>query len=208
MHPYLTRLGIRPEVQSFFQPYFNSDGTGNLVFSYQDSFEHFGFAFHRVPDSEYLWMAGNNNFSHIRQVFICGSAMDCIAFLNFNYSAFRHTDNLLFVSTGIRPNADQLRWINENLDGKMFSLVFSNDLLGRICDLKAAAGIRRMPLAISTTGEEIVVYFRHKAYHFLFDEFSLNAFEKQAGYRFNMNTLKPKCADSWFSWLKEKIFNH
>ncbi|WP_183580309.1 hypothetical protein HDF18_13180 [Mucilaginibacter sp. X5P1] len=208
MHPYLTKLGIRPDVQFFFQPYFNSDSIGNLVFNYHDSFEHFGFAFHRAPDSEYLWLAGNTNFHQVRQVFICGSAMDAICFLNFNYSHFRHTHNLIFLSTGIKPNGEQVRWINETLNDKSFILVFADDLLGRVCDLKVAAGIRRLPITVSITGEQVVVTFRLRVFTFSFDLFSLNAFEKASGFRFNIRTMKPKNAVTYFSLLNKKIFNN
>jgi hypothetical protein len=207
VHAYLTRLRVRPEVQSFFEPFYSSDGTGNLVFNYRDSFEHFGFAFHRVPDSEQVWLAGNTNFQRVRQVFICSSAMDAIAFLNFHYTGFRHAGTLLFISVGTRANAEQLRWINTNLRGKQFTLVSGNDLLGRVGDLKTAAGIRRVPVAVSIDNEQVVIDFRHKVYSLPADAFTLNAFEKASGYRFNIRTSKSNNADGWFSWLKEKTFN-
>jgi hypothetical protein len=207
VHPFLIRLGILPEVQSFFEPFYSSDGTGNLVFNYGDSVEHYGFAFHRVPDSKHFWVAGNLNFSQVRQVLIGSSAMDCIAFFNFNFTDFRHTNNLLFLSIGVKPNAGQMRWIVDHLKRKAFTLIFGSDLLGRICDLKVAAGISRVPLEISIYNESVVVDFRMNQYHFPQDNFSLNAFEKASGYRFHIRTAKSKNFDSWLSWLKEKTFN-
>jgi hypothetical protein len=207
MHPYLTKLGVRPEVQDFFHPYFTSDAAGNLVFNYQDSIEHFGFAFHRVPLAEHFWIAGDTNFSMIRQVFICGTAMDAIAYLSLNFSAFNHIENLLFLATGVQPNNIQMRWINQYLDGKMVSLIFSRDILGKLCDLKTATGIRRIPVAVGIVNEQVTINFRNQQYIFSQEQFSLNAFEKVSGYRFNTRTLKPKNFDSYLDQLKKKAFN-
>ena len=207
MHPYLTRLGVRPDVQAFFQPHFNADHTGNLVFNYQDGAEHFGFAFHRVPVSEHCWIAGNSNFSMIRQVFVCGTAMDAIAYLSLNRTAFTQTENLLFLATGVMPNIGQMRWINQCLGGKIYSLIFGGDILGRLCDLKTAAGICRIPVAVGIADEQVVINFRQQQYSFSQEQFSLNAFEKASGFRFNIRTFKPKNFDSYLHQLKEKAFN-
>lgn len=209
MHPYLTRLGVRPEVQEFFKPYFTDDRTGNLVFSYHDAIEHFGFAFHRVPVSQNLWIAGDANFSMIKQVFVCASAMDAVAYLNLNFASFKYTDSLLFLATGAKPNAAQIKWINQNLKDKIFTLLFSKDLLGCICDLKIAAGIRRMPVAISLLSEEsLLVIFRFKQYSFQANTFSLNAFEKSAKYRLNIRAQKPKNFDNYLAQLQANAFNN
>jgi hypothetical protein len=206
MHPYLTRLGVRPEVQQFFGPYFSSDAVGNLVFPYGDSIEHFGFAFHRVPASTHFWIAGDTNFDMIRQVMIGASAMDAIAWLNQNYSTFSNMDNLLLLSTGTSLNAAHSQWIGQNLNNKIVTLIFSKDFLGRIVDLKLAGAIRRMPVAISLAEKEIQVIFRFKQYAFQQDKFSLSAFEKAAKYHFNIRTQKPKNFDAYFDLLKANTF--
>ena len=206
MHPYLTRLGIRPEVQDFFSPFFSSDQAGNLVFSYRDSMEHFGFGFHRVPVSNHLWIAGNNNFFLIRHVVICASAMDAIAWLNLNYYTFLDLDNLLFLSLGASLKAPHIQWISENLPGKTFTLIFSKDILGRLADLKIAAGIRRMPVAVYLSEKKVLVSFRFRDYAFQPEGFSLNAFEKAAKYRFHISTGKPKAFDCYFDQLKANLF--
>ena len=207
MHPYLTKLGVRPEVQDFFYPYFTSDAAGNLVFNYHDSIEHFGFAFHRVPVAEHFWIAGNTDFHMIRQVFVCGTAMDAIAYLSLNFSSFNHIENLLFLATGVKPNRDQMRWISEHLSSKIFSLIFNRDILGRVCDLKTATAIRRIPVAVGIANEQVIINFRNQQYIFSQEQFSLNAFEKASGYRFNTRTLKPKNFDSYLDQLKKKAFN-
>jgi hypothetical protein len=207
MHPFLTRLGVRPEVQRFFQPYYHADAAGNLLFRYGDDLEHYGFAFHRIPATQQFWIAGNSNFAMIRQVFICASALEAIACLTICFSRFNHLDNLLFISTGLRPCTHQIQWLHSNLSGKKFSLVFSRDILGRICDLKIAAGISRIPVAVFISDDVVHVSFRHKNYVFSTNDFSLSALEKKSGYRFNMSAQKPPAYDSFFEQLKAQYFN-
>jgi len=197
MHPYLQRLGVLPEVQSFFQPYWLL-GHNDLVFSYGNSSEHYGIAFHRIPITEELWIAGNQ--ATARHVFICGSAMDAIAWLHYNLANINQTDNLLIVSLGASPCKTQINWINENLNNKQFHLIFGRDSLGSCCDLKIAAGLRKMPLTITASEQRLIVRFRMRDY--LFDELSLNAFEKASGYRFNIPAHKPKTANTYFEQLK------
>lgn len=105
MHPYLTRLGVRPEVQVFFGPYFQSGKQGHLVFNYGDAAEHFGLAFHRIPVSENCWQAGCRGFNRVSLVVICSSAMEAIAFYDFKYSVYTMPDSLLFIAVGTRPIA-------------------------------------------------------------------------------------------------------
>ncbi|HZY39756.1 MAG TPA: hypothetical protein VFE53_24040 [Mucilaginibacter sp.] len=197
MHPYLQRLGVLPEVQSFFQPFW-FPGLSDLVFNYGNTCEHYGIAFHRIPVTEELWIAGNQPTA--RHVFICGSAMDAIAWLHYHLANFNQTDNLLFVSVGASPCKTQIMWINEHLNNKQFHLIFSRDSLGCCCDLKIAAGLRKMPLIISASGQQLLVNFGMKDY--LFDHLSLSALEKAAGFHFNIPAHKAKTANTYFEHLK------
>jgi hypothetical protein len=206
MHPYLQRLYVPVNVQQFFEPYLNADHNGDLVFSYGHETEVFGLAFHRVPIAENLWIAGNQNLAMVRQVFICESAMEAIAYLSMNFVAFRDFENLLFIATGSKPNTEQFRYILQNLPGKAFTLISSKDLLGRVCDLKAAAGIRKMPVAVAFENEQLKIHFRFRTYTFSPDGFSLNFFEKLSGYQFNLKTSKPKDFNCWLDQLKAFAF--
>ena len=124
MHPFLTRLGIMPCVQEFFEPFFRADALGNLLFDYGDEIEHFGFAFHKVPSSVNFWMAGNRNFPQVRQVVICSSAMEALAWLNNKQSAVGCFDGLLLLSAGCRLCPAHTHWLNTNLPEKKYHFVF------------------------------------------------------------------------------------
>ena len=196
MHPFLTRLGVPPAVQEFFEPYYTTDETGNLVFWYGDEAEHFGFAFHRVP-AKGLWQAGNPNTAMIRQIFYCENAMEAISFLSLHYSAYPYFDRLLFLAGDAEHS-----WLQQ----KSWSLVFNGDILGRVRDLKVAAAIRRLPVTVSLNDESVHIRFRQDNYTILQDQFSLAAFEKISKYRFNVKTHKAKHAYTWLDQLKTSAF--
>ena len=207
MHPYLTRLGVRVEVQQYFEPFYVSDEAGNLCFWYGEVYEHFGFGFHRVPLSSDLWLAGNLNFSQVRQVIVSGCALDAVSWLNKKAVYLSHTENLLFIATGAGLQTEHICWINEHLDGKAFCLIYGNGLLGSLASVKLAAGLRRMPLKIFIDGaERISVSFRSRNFSFSQDNFSLHAFEKAAKFRFGIRCDQPKDQPAFFDELKAGAF--
>lgn len=206
MYPFLTRLGIEPKVQDFFAPYFREDELSNLLFDYGDGVEHFGFAFHKVPLSQNFWMAGNRNFSQIRQVVVCASAMEALSWLKNKQAALSLWDGLLFLSAGVRVLPVHARWLAVHLPAKEFRLVFGRDLLGRMAELKLAAAVRGWPLELYQDGERIIVSFRSRVFSFSPESFSLNAFEKAAKRRFGIPCDKPKDYDSYFDLLKANAF--
>jgi hypothetical protein len=207
MHPYLTRMGVSEMVQQFFAPFFTSDDAGNLCFWYGEVYEHFGFGFHRVPLSADLWLAGNLNFSQVRQVIISGTALDAVSWLNKKAIYLSHTENLLFIATGAGLQTEHIHWINKHLDGKAFCLIYGNDLLGRLASVKMAAGLRRLPLEVYVEGTEgISVSFRSRNFSFSQDNFSLHAFEKAARFRFGIRCDLPKYHLTFFDGLKADAF--
>jgi hypothetical protein len=206
MHPYLKRLHVRPEVQEFFAPFYNSDAAGNMVFAYGIECEAYGLAFHRLPAANALWMAGQQNFHLVTQVFICASAMEAISLLHYKFAAFPNLDSLLFLAVGSRINPAQIEWLNASLAEKKYTLAYGNDFLGKVLSLKIAAGIRKVPVAVYEQEGICTVCFRNKNYHIPTAEFSLNKVEKLTGYRFGIRTLKPKGCDTFFEQLKASAF--
>jgi len=206
MHPYLTRLCVKPEVQEFFAPFYQSDAAGNMVFSYGTRTEHYGFAFHRVPAASHLWIAGPDNFSLARQVFICPSAMEAISFLHYKLPAFPNLDGLLFLAVGTGINVQQIAWISSSLAEKKYTFVFGNDFLGQVQALKLAAGIRKVAVAIYEENGTCTVNFRSQNYCLPTNNFSLNAIEKLTRYRFGIRTLVPKGYSTFFEQLKASAF--
>ena len=189
MHPYFARLGIRPEVQTYFRPFYTLDPHGHLVFTYGDDFEHFGPGFHRVPRTATFWTAGETAFSQVRQVIVCPSAMDAVAWLHKHWNV--PLENLLLLSTGASLHHSHTRFIARQLAGKELHIATGQDLLDKLTALKLAAGIRGQPLEIwHTAGETITLRFRAGTYRFPQATISLHALEKASGYRFRISISK------------------
>jgi hypothetical protein len=193
MHPYLHRLGIRPEAQSFFKPYHQ-----NLVFKYGSrDYENCSGAAHKIPQTDEVWMAGEPALA--TDIFICGSAMDAICFLHFHYHLFNYPEQLLFVSVGASPSKTQI----QKIDVGRYHLLFSRDILGQICDIKVATWLRNQPGRIELgLKNKLKLYFRSNDY--LIDQklFTLNRIERMTGCRFNVTTHKPKYQNTFFEQLK------
>lgn len=206
MHAYLTRLGIRPDVQEFFAPFYLGDPNGDLIFWHGKEAEHFGLGFHRVPVSAGLWLAGNLDLSQVRQVIISGCALDAVSWLNKKSAYLPHFDNLLFVSTGAGVKQEHTLWVNAQLQHKECCLINSRDLTGAMADLKLASAIRNLPMKIYFIEENVVVQFRLRTFSFSQEKFSLNAFEKTARFRFGVRTEKPKKHLTFFDELKAEAF--
>lgn len=193
MNAYLTRLGIRPEIQEWIAPWHYTGENGNLCFPYGSETEVYGLAFHKVP-AVGLW---TTNTAIARQIIICSSAMEAIAWLNCNLSAFQNIGQLMLAATGSKLCPAQFK----TLPKSKYQLVFGNDLLGRICDLKAAAFLAGYPIDIWLAGDFIEIIFRNQPFCLPCETFSLSAFEHLSGHRFHIKTAKPRQHSSWLSQL-------
>ncbi len=197
-NPYLERLGIHPNVRSFFSPYL-SEACGTVKFNYGNSVEHAGEGFHRIPVTEETWAAGE--IATAGHVVICGSAMDAISWLHFHHYLYAD-QNLFFASLGTSPTKIQTEMLLR--PGKQYHLVFSNDPLGAICDLKVASFIRKKPLKIIAGDRHYTVTF--KSANYPLPHLSLNALEKAARFHFNTPVSKPKKYNTYFEQLKHGNF--
>jgi hypothetical protein len=191
MHPHLTRLGISPEIQAFFEPFFTVQ-SGFLTFPYGNKTELFAPAFHLVPDADFPWTAGPANLSLARHVFICSSATEAIAFLACNRSKFNHLDNLFFIATGLLPKNNL-----PDLKGKQIALVNSNDLLGKLTDIKLAHPNAK----IFYKNPDVTI----NDLRFHQKQISLNSYEKAAGLRSKVRTYKPAGHLSWLAKMEHYL---
>jgi len=192
MNPILTELGVPEAVQAFFK-------TEELHFSYGDNFECFGTGLHRVPTTRNLWLAGNDL---TREVIITSGAMEAIAYTTINQHRYRRLENLAFIAVGNLPDMAQLTWIRTNYPKRKFTLVFSNDLLGRLTDIKVGAGLRNHAVRFTKSGGGIVIYYHDKTLAFDHDTVSLNTFEQAAGIRTGIRTAKAQSFETYLDQLK------
>lgn len=201
--PLLDRLGIPSRIQTIFADCIKTDRQGNLIFEYGLNMqEHFGINFHLVPSGTDFWSAGCTVKKQIREIFICASAMEAIAFLRFNEHKYPDLDKLMFVSFGNSLCPEHFNLLQEEFASPKFNLVYPNHANGRLIDLKIALAVNRQPVKINIDGELIRIFFRYQEYCFELEAFSLNAFFRASGYwPENVRTFKPKKHLTWLSQL-------
>ncbi|MFC0513162.1 hypothetical protein ACFFGT_03085 [Mucilaginibacter angelicae] len=181
MHPLLTELGVSEELQAYFD-------IDELRFDYGDEQEFFGPGFHLVPTTSDLWLAGNYPAT---ELIITSSAMEALAYMALN--AWRHPANtvLSFIAIGNLPHTRQLNWIRAYCQKRKITLVFGNDLLGRLADITVAAGIRNKALRLYWHNGKVQLTMNNTVFEADPEKLSLNSFEKAAGFRTCIRTRKP-----------------
>lgn len=192
MNALLTALGVPAVIQEFFD-------AGELLFDYGGHFEHYGMGFHRVPTTPHLWLAGN---ALTREVVIVPAAMEAIAYLTLNLHRYHDLDQLSLIAIGNVPCNGQLRWIRTRFPKRKYTLVFANELLGRLNDIRVAAGLKGKMVRFFNTTAGMQIEFNRVVYQLGTDEISLNRFEKVAALRTGCRTVKPKTFNSFLEQLK------
>lgn len=193
MNALLTRLGVPPEIQAFFC------ATDRLLFNYGYQQEHYGEGFHTVPSTPNLWVAGSN---YATQVIIAHSAMELMAFITMNRHRCPRLEQLAFIAIGNRLYAEQAIWIRKNYPGRKFTLVFGNDLIGHLTDIKLTAGIKNIAIRVFHSGNEIIIYRGDLLKAFSQDEISLHAFQQAFSIRPRFSTRKPVQSLTFLDQLK------
>jgi hypothetical protein len=192
MNALLTKLGVPPGVQAFF----NAD---ELWFNYSGHFEHFTTGFHLVPTTQNLFVAGSRA---AKELIIASSVMEAMAFLTLMSHRYPNLYDLSVIAMGNLPYPDQLYWIKSRWQKRKITLVFGNDVLGRLTDIKVAAGIRNKLVRFSLQENRVAVTCNHIHYRFDPDMLTLNQFEKTAGIRTGIRTAKPKKFDTYLDQLQ------
>jgi hypothetical protein len=194
MNDDLTRLGV-PEV---LQAWFNC--RQELVFDYGVAEEFFTTGFHKVPTTANLWLGGNRSAS---EVVITHSAMEAIAFLTLHADHYPRRGTLSFIAMGNLPGMAQLQWIRQNFKKRKFTLVFGNDLLGALTDIKVAAGLKGHGTRLLWSGDDIRIQIKTQVRILSVPQVSLYAFEKAFGLRMGIRTEKPPAALTFLDQLKD-----
>lgn len=183
----LKRLGVPRNVRLFFEPFYQVQTDGSIIFPFGDEFEHVAFNFHRVPTAVNPWIAGSGPLA-----FISFSAIEAISFLSCSVHTFTDLQLLRFIAVGNH-------WENmPAITGKV-SLLFGKDILGRLTDVKVSAALRTKRIAIGYSGDEEFLIDGHS---FSESHLTLSAFERSLGFRSGIRTVKPRNFNTFFEQLK------
>jgi hypothetical protein len=192
MNNFLTRLGVPPELQAFF----NSDDP-LLNPEYEEAA--FDNSFYHGPDGTGLWLAGNETAT---ELIITNSALEAIAFLTVNAYRYPLPDALFFIALGNIPHARQLNWIRHNRQKRKVTLVFSSDLPGCLHDITVACGLNGNAVRLVWSDSRIKITAGNRQFAASPDELTLNSFEKTAGIRTGIRTRKPNRFNTFLEQLK------
>lgn len=185
----LNKLGVPRNVRLFFEPWYLVQTDGSVIFPFGDEFEHLAPGFHRVPTAVNPWTAGSGPL-----VFISFSAIEAICFLTCFAHSFADLSLLQFIAIGNH-------WENvQSCPGKI-TLLFGQDVLGRLTDIKLSMALRNKRLAIRYCADAT---FDIDGHHFTESQLTLSAFEKTLGIRSGIRTVKPRNFNTFFEQLKHQ----
>jgi hypothetical protein len=191
MNGLLKKLGVPPEIQAFFN-------AGDLNFYYGDDMESFGPGFHRVPTTPHLFIAGGEL---TKELILTFSVMEAIAFLTLNVDHYTSLSDLSVIAIGNLPHRGQLARIAQGWQKRKITMVFGKDMLGRLTDIRVAAGIRNKEVRFTLRNGMIDMEYNLIHYRFAQDKLSLSKFEKAAALRCGIRTGKPKQFDTYLNQL-------
>lgn len=158
-----------------------------MFFSFGDEFEHVSPDFHRVPTAINPWIAGKGTL-----VFISFSAMEAICFLTCYAHSFPDLNQLQFIAVGNN-------WENlPSCSGKV-TLLFGQDILGRLTDIRISMALRNKQVSIQYCADDT---FDIDGQLFTESQMTLSCFEKKLGIRSGIRTVKPRNFNTFFEQLK------
>ena len=128
--------------------------------------------------------------------------METIAYLSLNLHRYPDLNALSLIAIGNLPQPAQLQWIKKQYPKSKYTLVFGRELLGKLADIRVAAGLKNKTVRMQLADTQIQIYYDHEIVAFHQDALSLSAFEKAAGLRTNCRTAKPKEFNMYLNQLK------
>ncbi|WP_147243646.1 hypothetical protein [Pedobacter miscanthi] len=135
---------------------FRTDISGTLIFDYNSGLsEHFGKDGHLIPISAGFWCSRMVDLNIVRQVFVCLSAMDAIAFLHFNAGRFNRSEELLFIA--INPGRNYPQELSKELRKAKINVLLGNDLLDILHAIRFCMDYRGIKVCF-TLQDELVVF--------------------------------------------------
>lgn len=158
-------LDVPERVREFFKNY----GTGTQRRPFQAA----------VP-----WTAGTEG-GFVTQTFVCSSPMEAMAYLSLYHTRYDlQTLGICCIGSSVPKSV--------HLPKSKTTLLFDNDLVGRLWDIRIACLIRDKPVHIVYENQHCAFKLINRSFQLPVDQVSLSAFEKAAGIRTGIKTAKAK----------------
>jgi hypothetical protein len=195
MVEWLTKLGVGNDIRSLF------DIRDRAEFDYGDCKEELSPGFLKVPATRNIFRCGNEMAP---DVVITWSAAEAMAMLVYRRKYFGSLEQIHILSLGCKISHVQTAWIRSKIRNRKFVLVFPDDPAGRAADIAVAAGIRNIPVKLKWEQSQVRITCRNKECCLSANELSLAAFERAAGVRSRVRTLKPTDCNTYLEQLYEQ----
>jgi hypothetical protein len=154
---------------------FRADISGRLIFDYNSGpSERFGKDGHLIPISAGFWCSRMVDLNIIREVFICLSAMDAIAFLHFNAARFSRSDELLFMA--FTPGRNYPKEVFKELRKVKINLLLGNDLLDVLQTIRFCMDHKSIKVHFILEDELVVFRFTERVFFISQHRLSLRQF--------------------------------
>ena len=134
--------------------------------------------------NKYPWQAGNSE-GLVTQAFLCSDPMVAMAFLSLNHARYDLETLRVYALGHLVPK-------HIMLPKSKITLLFDNDLIGKLWDIKIACLIRNKPVKIYFENRHCAFKLNNRSLQLPVDQISLSAFEKAAGIRTGIKTAKAK----------------
>jgi len=200
---YNTAMGAMKDVKVGSHPnelLLNKKGTCLFVANSNDCLEEFSPGRLKVPSTSNIWRCGNEMSQN---VVITWSATEAMAMLACRRDQFSSLEQIQILSLGCKLSLRQCQWINANLKQRKFVLVFPGDPAGRAADIRVAMSIRNTAVKLRWEAGNVSINCRGKEFMLPERELSLAAFERAAGVRSRIRTLKPTDCNTFLEQLYE-----
>jgi hypothetical protein len=170
---------------------YRADISGRLIFDYNSGLsERFGKDDHLIPISAGFWCSRIVDLNIIREVFICLSAMDAVAFLHFNAARFNRSDELLFIA--ISPSYNYPEEVFKLLGKVKINILLGNDLIDVLRAIRFCMEYRGIKVYFILQDELVVFRFTERIFFISQHRLSLRQFFLSAKIRPFFRQYLPK----------------
>ena len=135
---------------------------------------------------------GFHNPILVREHLIFNSVLDALSFCQVEKKWIKRSGDCAFSLINIPFEYDRIKELLFMFPNAKVITVFDNDVLGKALDCKIACLLKNKDVVIHSASEKVYFQLNNINFHISENNFSLSAFQKLAGLRSGIRTIKPK----------------
>ncbi|UEG51447.1 hypothetical protein LLH06_10725 [Mucilaginibacter daejeonensis] len=115
-----------------------------------------------------------------------------VAYLSLHSSFYPDLNAVSLIALGNVPLPKQIRYLCARYKNRRFELIFGNDLLAPLIDIKIALALKQQWVTFTLVKDQVAISCNQGTRQFSLDRLSLSAFQKAFGLRTSVRTRKSK----------------